>query len=255
MCYDIKTKLESQLRRAERFNDSAWIKELESKLKPYKHNAYFHVSGYSHPKLLIYTNDDPYIPTVSTWGLVPFWVKNNDLKLKLWNNTLNARGETIFEKPSFRESAKRKRCILNIDGFYEHHHYNGKIYPFYISNTNNLPLSIAGLWSEWVDRETGEILKTFTIVTKKGNDFMAKIHNNPKLKEARMPLILLEDQEDIWLQTPGDDSTKESISNLIEINNNLDLKAHTVRKIRGKEALGNVPEASQHYNYDELNVA
>ena len=255
MCYDIKTKLESQLRRANRFNDKAWMEDLENKLRPYRDHPYFHISGYSHPKLLIYTNENPIIPTVSTWGLVPFWVKNRDQKNKLWNNTLNARSETIFEKPSFRESAKRKRCILHIDGFYEHHHYKGKIYPFYISHKNESSLSIAGLWSEWVDRTTGEILNTFTIVTKKGNEFMAKIHNNPKLQEARMPLILLEDQEDIWLQAETNEFDKSILLKLEESNNEIDLQAHTVRKIRGKEAIGNVPDASEYFKYDALSVA
>ena len=255
MCYDIKTKLESQLKRAKRFNDKAWIEDLENKLRPYKDNPYFHISGYNHPKVFIYTNENPTNPTISTWGLVPFWVKNTDQKNKLWNNTLNARSETIFEKPSFRESANKKRCILYIDGFYEHHHNKGKTYPFYISSKNESSLSIAGLWSEWVDRTTGEILNTFTIVTKKGNEFMAKIHNNPKLQEARMPLILLEDQEDLWLQAESSEFDKSILLNLIQVNNEIDLQAHTVAKIRGKNALGNVPEASQYFKYDALNVA
>ena len=255
MCYDVKTKLESQLRRAKRFNDQRWIMELEEKLIPYEVQDYYHVSGYTHPKLLIYTNDKPYVPTLSIWGLVPHWVKNNDQRLKFWNNTLNARGETVFEKPSFRDSAKNKRCILHLDGFYEHHHFNGKTYPFFIASKDNIPLSVAGLWSEWVDKETGEILNTFTIVTTKANSLMGKIHNNPKLVESRMPVILREETEDLWLGPINNERQRKEIINLIQPYPENKLKAHTVRRLRGKAAVGNVPEASTNFKYNELEVA
>jgi len=255
MCYDVKTKLESQLRRAKRFNDQGWKAELEEKLLPYMEHTYYHVSGYMHPKLLIYTNDKPCIPTLSIWGLVPHWIKNNDQRLKYWNNTLNARGETIFEKPSFRESAKNKRCILYVDGFYEHHHFKGKTYPFFISGIDKMPLAIAGLWCEWVDKETGEILNTFTIVTTKGNALLSKIHNNPKLIEPRMPVILTEETEGLWLEPINSEYQRNEIMNLMQPFPENKLKAHTVRRLRGKQAVGNVPEASVYYRYNELEVA
>lgn len=255
MCYDVKTKLESQLRRAKRFNDPNWIHELEEKLKPFRDQPNFHVSGYMHPKLLIYTNNEPTVPTISTWGLVPFWVKNNDQRFNIWNNTLNARGETIFEKPSFRDSATHKRCIIHIDGFYEHHHFKGKTYPFFIERKDENPLSIAGLWSEWVDKETGEILNTFTIVTTKGNGLMTKIHNNPKLIEPRMPVILDEETEDFWLEPINNERQRGDVINLMQPYAGNKLKAHTVRKLRGKTAVGNVPEASRYFKYNELEVA
>ena len=132
MCYDIKTSLETQLKRAKRFNDEQAIREIEEKLLPYLDLPLYHASGYSHPSLLIYTNDSPHIPIIASWGLVPHWVKDNTQRKKIWNNTLNARGETIFEKPSFRESARSKRCLIYVDGFYEHHHFKGKTYPFLI---------------------------------------------------------------------------------------------------------------------------
>jgi putative SOS response-associated peptidase YedK len=255
MCYDIKTKLESQLKRAKRFNDPDWIADLEEKLIPYKDPVYHHISGYNHPKLLIYTNDRPYMPTISLWGLVPHWIKNNDQRLKFWNNTLNARGETIFEKPSFRDSAKNKRCILYLDGFYEHHHFKGKTYPFFITRKEVRPLSIAGLWSEWVNKETGEILNSFTIVTTRGNSLMAKIHNNPKLIEPRMPVILTEEMEDLWLEPITNEQQRKEIVELIQPCPENILKAHTVRRLRGKEAVGNIPEASEYFRYNELVVA
>jgi len=73
MCYDIKTSLETQLKRAKRFNDERAIREIEEKLLPYLDLPLYHASGYSHPSLLIYTNDSPKTPIIASWGLVPHW--------------------------------------------------------------------------------------------------------------------------------------------------------------------------------------
>jgi putative SOS response-associated peptidase YedK len=254
MCYDIKTQLESQLARARRNGDEIAILEITQKLAPYTDLPLFHASGFSHPKLLIYTNDSPYYPIIATWGLVPHWVKNKDQLKKLWNQTLNARGETIFEKPSFRTSAKYKRCIIYIDGFYEHHHQNKQTYPFFISKADGKPMALAGLWSEWVDTTTGEVLNSFSIVTTEGNEMLAKIHNNPKLSGPRMPLILPEALEDKWLQDIDDELDVKAINELIIPYPEEELKAYTVSKLRGKQYQGNIPEISEAVTYEELEL-
>jgi len=252
MCYDIKTSLETQLKRAKRFNDEKAIREIEQKLLPYLDLPAYHVSGFSHPRLIIYTNNTPEIPTVSRWGLVPHWVKDKEQFKKIWNSTLNARGETIFEKPAFRISAENNRCLLYLDGFYEHHHYKGKSYPFFIKHKNDEPLILAGLWSEWVDCESGEIVNTFSIVTTKGNSLLGKIHNNPKLNGPRMPLILSELSSEIWLQNINEKSGIETIQNIINPYSEKELEAYTVSKLRGNEYLGNVKDSSSNKVYPEL---
>ena len=254
MCYDIKASLESQLRRAEFLSDEAMIEELREKLTPFVENKLYHASGYAHPKTLIYTDKAPFVPVVSIWGLIPHWVKDNNQRLQYWNNTLNARGETIFEKPSFRDSAKHKRCIIILDGFYEHHHFKGKTYPFLIQQKSAEPLTIAGLWSEWLDKETGEIINSFTIITTRANKLLAKIHNNPKLAEPRMPVILPDNEIEMWLKPIESKMDKKAIEGLINAYPAEELKAHTVNKLRGKNALGNVREATEAYNYEELVV-
>ena len=248
MCYDIQTKLETQLKRAKRKNEVDWIKELEEQLLPYWSAPIYHVSGFEHPQLLIYTNDSPNIPVASFWGLIPFWVKDQQQQMQIWNKTINARGETIFEKPSFRDAAKDKRCLLYVDGFFEHHHFRGKTYPYLIHRRDHEPLCLAGLWGEWLKQETGELIKTFTIVTTKANDLVGKIHNNPKLKEARMPLMLTVEMEEPWLSNDLA-VVKELINFCLPAE---DLSAYTVRRLRGKEAIGNVKEACQPYHYPEL---
>ena len=252
MCYDIKASLESQLRRAELISDEVMIEELREKLKPFIENQLHHASGYAHPKTLIYTDKKPFLPVVSVWGLIPHWVKDNNQRIQFWNNTLNARGETIFDKPSFRDSAKNKRCVIILDGFYEHHHYNGKTYPFLIQHKSKEPITVAGLWSEWLDKETGEIINSFTIITTKANNLLAKIHNNPKLKEPRMPVILPEGEIENWLQPIKNEADRKLIEELITPYPADNLEAYTVHRLRGKNALGNVPEASEELKYEEL---
>ena len=252
MCYDIKASLEAQLNRARRRGDLIAIAEIEEKLLPYTDLPIHHASGFSHPELLIYTDRSPEFPEVATWGLVPHWVRDNEQLKKLWNNTLNARGETIFEKPAFRDAAKHNRCIIYVDGFYEHHHFEGNTYPFLIQKKDKKPIALAGLWSDWTNPDTGGQLRTFSIVTTQGNSMMTKIHNNPKLKGPRMPLILPEELEDKWLDPVDDELDMQQIKDLIKSYPEDELQAHTVRKLRGKTYLGNVEEIAQPYTYEEL---
>ncbi len=252
MCYDIKASLEAQLKRAQRFGDEDAIREIEEKLLPYTDLPLYHASGFQHPRMLIYTDRSPEVPEVSIWGLVPHWVKDEAQLKKLWNNTLNARGETIFEKPSFRWAARHNRCIIYVDGFYEHHHFRGKTYPFYLHRKDGQPLAFAGLWSEWTDPESGEVKNTFSIVTTTGNELLAKVHNNPRIKGPRMPLILPEELTDKWLEPVNDELDIKAIQELIQSYPAEALDAYTVHRLRGKEYPGNIPEINEPVSYSDL---
>jgi putative SOS response-associated peptidase YedK len=252
MCYDIKASLEAQLKRAKRYADEDAIREIEEKLVPFTDLPVHHASGFQHPKLLIYTDRSPEIPVVSVWGLVPHWIKDQNQLKKLWNNTLNARGETIFEKPSFRWAARHNRCLIYVDGFYEHHHFNGKTYPFYLYRKDLQPMAFAGLWSEWTDPETGELKNTFSIVTTEGNELLAKVHNNPRIKGPRMPLILPEELTDKWLEPIADDLDIKAVQELIRSYPAEAFEAYTVNRLRGKYYQGNVPEINKPVTYSEL---
>lgn len=252
MCYDIKASMEAQLKRARRYGDQEAIVEIEKKMVPLTDLPLFHTNGFQHPKLLIYTERSPAVPEVATWGLIPHWVKDSAQQKKYWNNTLNARGETVFEKPAFRDAARTHRCIIPIDGFYEHHHYKGNTYPFYIHRRDEQPLDLAGIWNEWTDPETGEIWRTFSIVTTRGNPVMARIHNNPRLEGPRMPLILPEELEEDWLAPVTDDLDLQALETLIQPYPEERLDAYTVGRLRGKEYKGNVPDISEEVTYPEL---
>ncbi len=249
MCYDIKTSLATQLKKAKRENNAAAIAEIEEKLAPMTDLPLFHSSGFDHPKLLIYTSESPNLPILANWGLVPTWVNDEKQKNERWNSTLNAKGETIFEKPSFKDAAIKGRCVLYLDGFYEHQHRNGEPIPHLIYRKNNESLAVAGLWNAWKNEQNGIVMNTFTIVTSPANLLMKGIHNNPKLEAARMPLILSELEEIHWLNPKLTD--EKTIQSLIKAAPDGELKAHTVRKLKGKSYLGNVEKVAERFDYPE----
>ncbi|WP_276391284.1 SOS response-associated peptidase [Eudoraea chungangensis] len=252
MCYDIKASLEAQLKRARHYGNEQAIEEIIEKLLPYSDLPSYHVSGFSHPRLFIYPDKTPYQPILAYWGLIPSWIKDRSQVKKYWNNTLNARGETIFEKPSFRDAAKKNRCLFIIDGFYEHHHYKGKTFPFYVSRRDNVPMSLAGLWSEWIDKSTGEVVTTFTIITTEANPLLRKIHNNPKLKGPRMPVILSGEAAENWLKPLNEQEDSTKLKDLLKPYPVEVLKAHTVQRLRGRNYPGNIKSITEEVEYKEL---
>lgn len=129
--------------------------------------------------LPIITNSMPGQIQLVRWGLVPAWSRDPASGPK----PINARAETLAEKPSFRQLLARRRCLVLADSFYEWQATErGKI-PHRILLKSEEPFAFAGLWDEWLDRATGELHPTFTIVTTEPNELMARLHN-------RMPVIL-----------------------------------------------------------------
>lgn len=150
-------------------------------------------NGFQFPKTPVITNTQPENIQLYQWGLIPFWAKDDSIK----KNTLNARIETIKEKPSFR-NVVNNRCLVIADGFYEWQWLDEKgkqKQKYELHLPNNEIFAFAGLWSEWIDRETGEIINTYTILTMEANALMRKIHNTKK----RMPIILSPENETKWL--------------------------------------------------------
>ena len=124
------------------------------------------------------------------WGLVPHWAKDPSIGAKL----NNARGESVAEKPSFRDAFKRRRCLVPANGFYEWK-AEGKIkQPYYISPKDGQPMAMGGLWESWKTPD-GDILRTVCIVTVGPNAVMKPIHD-------RMPVILPPEHWQEWLSAP-----------------------------------------------------
>lgn len=132
---------------------------------------------------------------MARWGLVPSWVKTEQEAVSLADSTLNARGETIFDKPSFAHSARQSRCIIPVNGFFEWQHIGDRKQPFYISLKDQEIFSLAGLYSEWNDSTSMTLCSTFSIITVEANPLLSVIHNS----KQRMPLILEKENEREWL--------------------------------------------------------
>ncbi len=121
------------------------------------------------------------------WGLVPFWSKD----LKIGSRMINARGETVATKPAFRSAFKTRRCLVLADGFYEWKKIGKSKQPYYITQTNDQPFAMAGLWENW-NSPDGESIQTCTVITTEANQTMQPLHD-------RMPVILKPDDYDFWI--------------------------------------------------------
>lgn len=126
------------------------------------------------------------------WGLIPSWAKDPKIGYKM----INARAETVAEKPSFRTALKRRRCLILADGFYEWQRTDDGKIPMYIRLKSGEPFAFAGLYEFWKPPESETLVKSCTIITTTPNSLMEKIHD-------RMPVILKPEAYDDWL-APGD---------------------------------------------------
>jgi putative SOS response-associated peptidase YedK len=141
------------------------------------------------------------------WGLVPSWAKDRNIGARL----INARGETVAEKPAFRRAFRKRRCLVMADGYYEWRKVGREKRPLYIRLRNDQPFAMAGLWERWFDpgekgparkgqeeSEPAEPLETFTIITTESNELTADVHD-------RMPVILADGDWEPWLDAELED--------------------------------------------------
>lgn len=120
------------------------------------------------------------------WGLIPSWATDK----AIGNRLINARAETLAEKPSFKHALKRRRCLILADGFYEWKTSGKNKQPYFIQMKDGRPFAFAGLWERWSKSETA--IESCTIITTSPNSLLAELHN-------RMPVILSEQAAHLWL--------------------------------------------------------
>jgi len=146
--------------------------------------------------LAVITNETPDELRFFRWGLIPSWAR----EASIGNKLINARAESLAEKPSFRNSFRNRRCLVPATGFFEWRRGNGKT-PYHIRLKNGEPFCFAGLWDKWISGD-GEIIHSFTIITTAPNPMMQQIHD-------RMPVILPRDDEQRWISMKADPSLAE----------------------------------------------
>ncbi len=183
--------------------------------QPFHYQPTFFSSGFDHPIWPILTENNQL--QGMRWGLIPHWFKG-DQPFVFANNTLNAKAETLTEKPSFAHLIERNRCLIPSTGFFEYQTKGKEKIPYFIYAKQTPIFSMAGLYDTWLNPQTGEHIQTFSMITCPANELMATIHNSKK----RMPVILHPEDEAKWLTQGTFDLLKPLEENW--------LSAHTVNK-------------------------
>ena len=160
----------------------------------------------SHHMPVILEQDDETRPNriirLLRWGLVPFWAES----INTGYSMINARGESLSKKKSFRKPFKSQRCIVPASGFYEWKKTSSGKFPHFIQRIKSDLMHFAGLWEHWEDPENGETVNSYTIITTDANEPMTELHD-------RMPALLLQEEFDTWLD-PSNHNTN-SLQDLI----------------------------------------
>lgn len=180
-----------------------------------------HINGFSNVQSPVVIKQDNMHAVMANWGLIPEWVRTTEQAEKMRKITLNARVETVFEKPSFKTSVRHHRCLIPATGFFEWKLVGKKKYPHLIYVKDQDIFAFAGIYSEWGTNMGNESFHTFTILTKAANPLMADIHNTQK----RMPVILSEENEAQWINPK---INHREISDIIKRENNDKLDFRTI---------------------------
>ncbi len=151
---------------------------------------------------------------VMRWGLIPHWARNRKGPLNI-----NARAETAATRPAFRDSLRRKRCLLPASGFFEWTPKEAGRRPHYVTLTHGEPMAMAGLWSSWKDPETGKWSRSCAILTTRANEVLAGIHE-------RMPVILPRPHWEAWLDR--DVRTPEAVTPMLAPLPSTSIRRHPV---------------------------
>ena len=216
-------------------------------IDPDKYRPSYYYQAFALPVMPVICSDKPSLIKQLTWGLIPARTQNSDQANIIRFKTFNARAENLETKPSFT-SVKSKRCIVPVSGFYEWQHTGKVKVPWYVTRSDSDVMSVAGIYDDWAESATGEVLSTFSIVTTEANELMAEIHNSGK----RMPVVLDSVSEKKWidLSLPLDEALK-----LLKPCPSEDLQAHTIGPLINNRSVDkNTPEVIKPYIYQKDNL-
>jgi putative SOS response-associated peptidase YedK len=195
----------------------------------------YHFNGFNFPLLPIISQENPNSFSFANWGLIPSWIKSKEEAESIKLNTLNAKLETLLEKPSFKQAVVSQRCLIPLTGFFEWQQINSKEkQPYFIQLQNSRFFSVAGLSENWINPENQQTVRTFSIVTTEANGLMSEIHNTKK----RMPFILSNEAEQLWLNQTINASEILNEINLIEEEK---MQAYKISKLISSK-VSNVPQ-------------
>lgn len=208
----------------------------------YRPGYYYH--AFALPRLPVVCSGRESGIQLFRWGLIPSWVSSEAEAEEIMTKTFNARSETIFSKPSFRDSFRSRRCLIPVRGFFEWQHHGGRKVPWYITLRDEDIFSLAGIWDSWSVSD-GITLNTFSVVTTRANELMEEIHNTKK----RMPVILPASAEELWIREGPE---ADELTALMQPVGSDTLAAHTVSPlISNARADRNRPELIAPYSYPQ----
>jgi putative SOS response-associated peptidase YedK len=246
MCYDVAYLTHKAKKYAKHYGTNADWEDIKKRLP-----ATYHASGFDEPGLPALTAEHPGVVSMN-WPFIPpvfAPAATNGRPL----NTLNARDDKIFTKSSlYYQAAQEKRCIIVLDGFFDHHHKNGVAYPHYVQLANDEPLFVAGLWQAFEKDEV--IRECATLVTTRANKEMAWIHNEPAYSPESRMIAVLGDREawETWMH-----GTVEEAKAVIQPLPDGALSYHSCHAVRSNKKLkriypGNVPAVQERVYYPDL---
>lgn len=206
----------------------------------------YYISAFALPELPVIANDKPKRIQAFRWGLVPYWVKEEERAKEIRQKTFNARFETLWQRASFKQAIEKRRCLVLVDGFFEFREAGGRKYPYFLRLKSGGPFALAGIWDAWRVPDTGAEEKTFSIVTVPANEIISRIHNTKR----RMPMILDREGEETWLSRP---LKRDEVANMERQFNQRILEVYPVsRKILSRNVDLSRPNLLQPHDYPEL---
>ncbi len=208
----------------------------------------YYENGFDYLATPIITAGEPDRFKLFRWGLIPFYMSDRDKAMLLRTQTLNCISEEMHEKPSFKDAVKNaQRCLIPVTGFYEWRWLDeqGTVkIPYYITFRDQQVRSMAGLYSRWKDKATGEYYYSYTVLTTQANSILEYVHNNKK----RMPVFINREDEKAWLNR---DLSHKDVMELCRPSQDTSMRAYTISKLlTTRNIVTNVPQVLQPFNYN-----
>jgi putative SOS response-associated peptidase YedK len=212
------------------------------------------VKGFDFPIMPIINDERPAEIQMFRWGFIPPHTSTLEKASEFLHkyNTLNAKAENLFESRLFQNAIQKQRCLVLCSGFFEWRHKNpekknSEKYPFYVSLKDEGMFVFGGIWEKFTDRNSGEIIHTYAIITTRANELMELVHN----KKKRMPLIIEPEKAMKWLDPNLSDDEIKTYFQPFDADK---LNATPIKKINPRLQYENDPGVTVYYHYQELSA-